>query len=178
MTNAAPPPQVPTLLNPPLPPSCCCLLAPSSSFSLVILILSNAGCLCSALEFIKYVAVDDWIFTASVFCLVKGFLKTDSTWILKFSMSPCSLGWQRARCFANALESFLLLTSTRCCSHLWKPETRKSTFAPIFSCYSLGFTSVQRRRHIVRSASSTTCEVKYTASSSTWFPSLQVWMDE
>ena len=134
--SASLPPQAPTLLTPPLPP-CCCLLAPSSSFSLVILTLSNAGCLCSALEFIKYVAVDDWIFTASVFCLVKGFLKTDSTWILKFSMSPCSLGWQRARCFANALESFLLLTSARCCSHLWKPENPLSPqYSPVTLCAS------------------------------------------
>ena len=78
---------------PPLPPCCCPLFVSSSSFSLVILTLNIAGCLCSAFEFIMCVALEDWILTASVFCRVKGFLKTDSTWILKFSMLPCSSGW-------------------------------------------------------------------------------------
>ena len=59
-----------------------------SSFSRTILTLSKAGCLCSAFEFKRFVAVDVWIFTASVFCLVKDFLWIDWTWMSKFSMPP------------------------------------------------------------------------------------------
>ena len=106
---------------PPLPPCCCPLFVSSSSFSLVILTLNIAGCLCSALEFIMCVALDDWILTASVFCRVSGFLNTPSTVMLKFSMLPCSFGWKRARCFAKAFVSFLLTTSPSCWSHRCDP---------------------------------------------------------
>ena len=91
------PPPAATAPPLPPPPSPCCRRRPlspsSSSFSLVILTLNIAGCLCSAFEFILHVALDDWILTASVFCLVSGFLNTASTVMLKFSMSPCSFGY-------------------------------------------------------------------------------------
>ena len=107
------PPTRPPPRRPPLPPPA----GSGSSFSLVNLTLNIAGCLCSAFEFILCVALDAWILTASVFCLVSGFLNTASTVMLKFSMLPCSFGWKSARCFAKAFVSFLLTTSPSCWSH-------------------------------------------------------------
>ncbi len=50
--------------------------------------LWSAGCLCSAFEFNNWSAVEDRILTASVFSLVRGFEKVDTTLIVKLSMSP------------------------------------------------------------------------------------------
>ena len=69
------------LFSSPAPPPALCVptrpslgMILSSSFSLVILTLRSAGCLCSALVLRRWSALEDWILTASVFCLVKDFL--------------------------------------------------------------------------------------------------------
>ena len=93
---------------PPPPPSPAPGLGPCTSLSSpwTILTLSRAGCLCSAFELRRFVAVDDAIFTASVFCLVRGFLCTDITLMSKFSIPPCASGWKSLRCLKKALDSF------------------------------------------------------------------------
>ena len=67
--------------------------------------------LCFWVEKICCSRVDDAIFTASVFCLVRGFLWTDITLMSKFSIPPCASGWKSLRCLKKALDSFLASTS-------------------------------------------------------------------
>ena len=97
-------PWWPACSPPSPPPAPCPAPAPrpgpwtSLSFPWTILTLSRAGCLCSAFELRRFVAVEVAIFTASVFCLVRGFLWTDITLISKFSIPPGASGWNSLRC--------------------------------------------------------------------------------
>ena len=126
-------PYTPPLLLPPLPPP----LPPggcSSSRPLTICTLCRAGWRCSALEFMRWSAVEDAIFTASVFFLVRGFLKHDTTWMLKCVMSPWLSGWKRARCLENAFVSFLCSTFFSWSMHLWYPENALSPKYSVCVC--------------------------------------------
>ena len=93
LSACSPPPAPP----PPSPPPG---LGPGMSLSTpwTILTLRKAGCLCSAFELNRFVAVDDAIFTASVFCRVRGFLWIDITLMSKFSIPPGASGWNSLRC--------------------------------------------------------------------------------
>ena len=68
----------------------------------------------------------DWIFTASVFCLVKDFLWTDCTRMSKFSMPPSHSGWNICKCLKNAFDSFFPSTSSWCCLVLYEPQKADS----------------------------------------------------
>ena len=125
------------LFTPPLPWPVLWIL---SSFSRTILTLSNAGCLCSALEFSRFVAVDVWIFTASVFCLVRDFLWMDWTWMSKFEMPPWLSGGKISKCLLKALDSFFPSTSRK---------SRKCRLSPILG----------RHLHLSTELADTSCEV-------------------